>query len=183
MTATDIEIKVNGIAQHLAVPDDELLLDLLRRRLGYTSVREGCGVGACGACTVLVDGKSVSTCLTLAVRADGAEITTAEGLPANDPVISSFVEAGALQCGYCIPGFVMMSTELLAENPQPTQEDIAEHLEGNICRCGTYTEIQAAVLAAAARKAETAAIATGPGRETAAETIAFRKGEVTVPRR
>lgn len=185
MTATDIEIKVNGIAAHLAVPDDELLLDLLRRRLGYTSVREGCGVGACGACTVLVDGKSVSTCLTLAVRADGAEITTAEGLPGNDPVISSFVEAGALQCGYCIPGFVMMSTELLAENPQPTQEDIAEHLEGNICRCGTYTEIQAAVLAAAARRAEAAAVAvaTGPGRETAAETIAFRKGEVTVPRR
>ena len=84
MTATTIELTVNGIAQQLTVPDDELLLDALRRRLGYTSVREGCGVGACGACTVLVDGKSTSTCLALAVRADGAEITTAEGLRQDD---------------------------------------------------------------------------------------------------
>lgn len=150
--ATVIEFTVNGTAQRLTVPDDELLLDVLRR-LGCTSVREGCGVGACGACTVLVDGKSTSSCLALAVRADGAEITTAEGLPADDPVVSSFVEAGALQCGYCIPGFVMMATELLSENPRPTPADIADHLEGNICRCGTYLEIRAAILAAAQRKA------------------------------
>lgn len=152
MTATTIEFTVNGITQQLTVPDDELLLDVLRR-LGYTSVREGCGVGACGACTALVGGKSTSTCLTLAIRADGTEITTAEGLPADDPVVRSFVEAGALQCGYCIPGFVMMATELLSENPRPTTEDISEHLEGNICRCGTYLEIRAAILAAARRKA------------------------------
>jgi aerobic-type carbon monoxide dehydrogenase small subunit (CoxS/CutS family) len=152
MTATTIEFSVNGITQQLTVSDDELLLDVLRRRLGYTSVREGCGVGACGACTALVDGKSTSTCLALAVRADGAEITTTEGLRDGDPVVSSFIEAGASQCGYCIPGFVMMATELLAENPRPTPEDIAEHLEGNICRCGTYLEIRAAILAAARRK-------------------------------
>lgn len=157
MTTTTIEVTVNGITQQLTVPDDELLLDLLRRRLGCTSVREGCGVGACGACTALVDGKSTSTCLSLAVRADGARVVTAEGLPDGDPVVSSFVEAGALQCGYCIPGFVMMATELLAENPRPTEDDIAGHLEGNICRCGTYLEIRAAILAAARRKAAAAA--------------------------
>jgi aerobic-type carbon monoxide dehydrogenase small subunit (CoxS/CutS family) len=166
MTATTIEFTVNGITQQLTVTDDELLLDVLRRRLGCTSVREGCGVGACGACTVLVDGKSTSTCLALAVRADGAEITTAEGLGQDDPVVNSFVEAGALQCGYCIPGFVMMATELLSENPRPTLEDIAEHLEGNICRCGTYVEIRAAILAAAQRNAAT--VAAGAGQEAGA---------------
>jgi aerobic-type carbon monoxide dehydrogenase small subunit (CoxS/CutS family) len=161
MTPTSIEFTVNGIIQQLTVSDDELLLDVLRRRLGYTSVREGCGVGACGACTVLVDGKSTSTCLALAVRADGAEITTAEGLPQDDPVVNSFIEASALQCGYCIPGFVLMATELLSENPRPTPEHITEHLEGNICRCGTYVEIRAAIMAAARRKAATTDAAAG----------------------
>lgn len=158
MTATTIGFTVNGIAQQVTVEDDELLLDVLRRRLGYTSVREGCGVGACGACTVLVDGISTSSCLAPAVRAEGTRVTTAEGLAPDDPVVASFVEAGALQCGYCIPGFVMMATELLSENPRPGPDDIAEHLEGNICRCGTYLEIRAAILAAAERKA-----AAGPG--------------------
>lgn len=157
MTATTIGLTVNGITQYLTVQDDELLLDALRGRLGYTSVREGCGVGACGACTVLVDGLSTSSCLALAVRADGAQITTAEGLAPDDPVVASFVGAGAMQCGYCIPGFVMMATELLSENPQPGPDDIAEHLAGNICRCGVYLEIRAAVLAAARRKAATPA--------------------------
>ena len=149
--STIIELRVNGAAQRLAVDDDELLLDVLRGRLGCTSVREGCGVGVCGACTVLVDGASMSSCLMLAVRADGAEITTAEGLPPDDPVVAAFVAAGALQCGYCIPGFVMMATELLARNPRPDPHAIADHLEGNICRCGTYGEIRSAILAAAGR--------------------------------
>ena len=144
-----IELRVNGAVQRVAVDDDELLLDVLRRRLGCTSVREGCGVGMCGACTFLVNGASMSSCLMLAVRADGAEITTAEGLPPDDPVVA----AGALQCGYCIPGFVMMATELLAGHPSPDPGAIADHLGGNICRCGTYEEIRNAILAAAAGKA------------------------------
>lgn len=167
MTATTVEFTVNGIKQQVTVSDDELLLAVLRR-LGYTSIREGCGVGACGACTALVDGKSTSTCLTLAVRADGAEITTAEGLSADDPVVESFVDEGALQCGYCIPGFVMMATELLSENPHPTPGDVADHLEGNICRCGCYVEIRAAVLAAAKRKATTVTAGVGTSEEAGA---------------
>ena len=151
--STIIELRVNGAAQRLAVDDDELLLDVLRGRLGCTSVREGCGVGVCGACTVLVDGASMSSCLVLAVRADGAEITTAEGLPPDDPVVAAFVAAGALQCGYCIPGFVMMATELLAGHPSPDADAIAHHLGGNICRCGTYGEIRSAIPAAAAGRA------------------------------
>lgn len=144
MTAT-IELIVNGIAHRVPVEDDDLLLDVLRTRAGVTSVREGCGVGACGACTVLADGHSVSSCLARAVRYDGARITTADGLPDDDPVVEAFVGNRAMQCGYCIPGFVLMSHELLAENPEPSDEEIAGHLEGNICRCGTYQEIVAAV--------------------------------------
>jgi aerobic-type carbon monoxide dehydrogenase small subunit (CoxS/CutS family) len=143
-----VELTVNGVRRRLAVEDDELLLDALRRT-GHTSVREGCGVGACGACTVLVSGHSVSSCLARAVRYDGAVITTADGLPADDEVVDAFVESRAMQCGYCIPGFVLMAHELLSENPRPTREEIADHLEGNICRCGTYPEIVAAIESAA----------------------------------
>lgn len=144
-----IELAVNGRRYEVPVDDSELLLDVLREKTGTYSVREGCGVGACGACTVLVGGKSVSSCLALAVRYDGAEITTADGLPDDDPVVSAFVESRAMQCGYCIPGFVLMAKELLAENPTPDREDIVAHLEGNICRCGTYPEICRAVEQAA----------------------------------
>jgi len=144
MTAT-IELIVNGVRHRVPVEDDDLLLDVLRGQAGVTSAREGCGVGACGACTVLADGRSVSSCLARAVRYDGAEITTADGLPDDDPVVDAFVARRAMQCGYCIPGFVLMGHELLAENPDPSDEEIAGHLEGNICRCGTYQEIVAAV--------------------------------------
>lgn len=151
-----IELVVNGRRRAVTVADDALLLDVLRTEFGATSVREGCGVGACGACTVLVEGRSVSSCLARAVRHDGARITTADGLPPDDDVVRRFVEAGAMQCGYCIPGFVLMSHELLAENPAPSQADIDAHLEGNICRCGTYQEIRAAVAAAAEGRAVSA---------------------------
>jgi aerobic-type carbon monoxide dehydrogenase small subunit (CoxS/CutS family) len=146
-----IQLTVNGRRHDVPVDDDELLLDVLRDKLGTYSVREGCGVGACGACTVLVGGTSVSSCLARAVRYDGAEITTAEGLPEDDPVVDAFVEARAMQCGYCIPGFVLMAHELLRENPRPDREEIVAHLEGNICRCGTYPEICRAVEQAASR--------------------------------
>lgn len=149
----EIELAVNGRRRKIAVGDDELLLDVLRREFGTTSVREGCGVGACGACTVLVSGRSVSSCLARAARYDGAAISTADGLPQDDAVVDEFVSAGAMQCGYCIPGFVMMAHELLEENPQPSDQDITEHLEGNICRCATYEEIRTAIGCAASRLA------------------------------
>jgi aerobic-type carbon monoxide dehydrogenase small subunit (CoxS/CutS family) len=148
-----ITLIVNGVTHAVDVDDDTLLLDVLRERVGTTSVREGCGVGACGACTVLAGGTSVSSCLALALRYDGVELTTAEGLDETDDVVSSFVDCGAAQCGYCIPGFVLMSRELLAENPRPSEQDITDHLEGNICRCGTYPEIRKAVATAARRRA------------------------------
>ncbi|HEY7597066.1 MAG TPA: (2Fe-2S)-binding protein [Actinophytocola sp.] len=148
-----ITLTVNGVRHFVDVEDETLLLDVLRDTAGTTSVREGCGVGACGACTVLAGGTSVSSCLALAVRYDGAELTTAEGLDENDDVVSSFVDCNAAQCGYCIPGFLLMSRELLSENPHPTGQEITDHLEGNICRCGTYPEIHRAVAAAAERRA------------------------------
>ncbi len=152
--STDISLKVNGSEHRVRVEDTGLLLDALRHDVGVTSAREGCGVGACGACTVLVEGRSVSSCLANARRYDGREIVTADGLPEDDPVVSSFVDSGAMQCGYCIPGFVLMTKELLTENPTPNDDEIREHLEGNICRCATYPEIIKAVRLAAARTKE-----------------------------
>ena len=147
----EITLQVNGTPHKIDVEDTTLLLDALRQRIGVTSTREGCGVGACGACTVLAGGRSVSSCLAVAVRYDGTALTTADGLAEDDPVVSSFVDSDAMQCGYCIPGFVLMTKELLAENPAPSDEEIADHLEGNICRCGTYPEIIKAVRLAANR--------------------------------
>jgi aerobic-type carbon monoxide dehydrogenase small subunit (CoxS/CutS family) len=146
-----ITLTVNGTPYPVRVDDQELLLDALRERVGVTSAREGCGVGACGACTVLADGRSVSACLANAARYDSAELTTADGLPVDDVVVAAFVESNAMQCGYCIPGFVLMTKELLAENPEPDDDEIIAHLEGNICRCGTYPELIKAVRLAAER--------------------------------
>jgi aerobic-type carbon monoxide dehydrogenase small subunit (CoxS/CutS family) len=148
---TDVQMTVNGVRHRVAVADDDLLLEVLRS-LGITSVREGCGVGACGACTVLAEDHSVSSCLARAIRYDGVPLTTADGLAEDDDVVEEFVAAGAMQCGYCIPGFVLMGHELLAQNPAPTREEIAAHLEGNICRCGTYQEICTAIEATARRR-------------------------------
>lgn len=146
---TRIRLTVNGTSYDMDVSESALLLDALRDHTGCTSVREGCGVGACGSCTVLVSGRSVSSCLALAVHYDGASITTAEGLAPDDDVVAAFTECHAMQCGYCIPGFVLMTHELLRENAAPGQQEITEHLEGNICRCGTYPEIREAVATAA----------------------------------
>ena len=153
--STEISLDVNGTSHRVRVADNTLLLDALRQQVGVTSAREGCGVGACGACTVLVEGHSVSSCMANARRYDGKKVVTADGLPEDDPVVSSFVDNGAMQCGYCIPGFVLMTKELLRENPSPSDEEIADHLEGNICRCATYPEIMKAVREAAARAGET----------------------------
>lgn len=140
-----VDLTVNQRRRRVSVSEDELLLDTLRDKVGVTSVREGCGVGACGACTVLVNGHSESSCLVRTVRYGGKEIVTAEGLPEDDDVVAAFVDCDAMQCGYCIPGFVLMAHELLQENPHPDGNQIRAHLEGNICRCGTYREICEAV--------------------------------------
>jgi len=156
-----IKIKVNGTVYEFVVDYDikpwHTLAYVLREKLGLTGLKTGCDEGACGACTVIMDGKAVLSCMTLAVEADGGEILTIEGLSAKDPVIQAFAEqcepgyGTAMQCGYCTPGFVMASKALLSENPNPTVEEIKEALSGNICRCGCYPAIVKAVLHAAER--------------------------------
>jgi aerobic-type carbon monoxide dehydrogenase small subunit (CoxS/CutS family) len=139
-------LHVNGELLELACEDDARLLDVLREHVGVSSVREGCGVGACGACTVLLDGKPVSSCLVFVARCEGKHIETLEAHgDALDRVQQAFLECGALQCGYCTPGFVLSVRALLAENAAPSLEEIREYLAGNLCRCGAYPEIIAAV--------------------------------------
>lgn len=150
-----IKIKVNGswyeFEQGRDLEPETTLSYLLREKLGYTGLKVSCDQGACGACTVLMDGKAVLSCMKLAVQADGHEVLTIEGLPKDDPVILAFAgqcEPGygtALQCGFCTPGFVMTAKGLLNENPKPTQAEIKEGLSGNICRCGCYAGIARAV--------------------------------------
>jgi len=124
------------------------LLDVLRDDLGLAGTKEGCGVGMCGACTVLVDGKPISSCLVLAEQVAGAEILTIEGLGSAEtlhPVQQAFLDEGAFQCAYCTPGFVLTTVALLAENPSPSDNEIREYLAGNLCRCGSYQNILQAV--------------------------------------
>jgi aerobic-type carbon monoxide dehydrogenase small subunit (CoxS/CutS family) len=140
---------VNGEPVELECTPDEMLLDVLRRE-GLGSVRETCRIGVCGACTVLVDGEPLSGCLTLAPLVEGREVTTAEGLGGAEPVQRAFLEAHAFQCGWCTPGFMLTIKALLAENPKPSDEEIADALGGNLCRCGSYVKIVDAVKRAAA---------------------------------
>ena len=146
-----IALKVNHQNETLQVDDADTLLEVLRDRLKLWSVRESCGVGACGSCTVLLDGKPVSSCFLLAARAAGHEITTLEGLSDGatlHPIQRAFVEERALQCAYCTPGFVLTVKALLEENPNPTDDEIRDYLGGNLCRCAGYAEILRAVRAA-----------------------------------
>jgi aerobic-type carbon monoxide dehydrogenase small subunit (CoxS/CutS family) len=147
-----VGLQLNGQPAELECAADEMLVDVLRRK-GLGSVRQTCGIGVCGACTVLVDGEPVSGCLTLAPQAAGREIITAEGLPGSDPVQRAFVEAHAYQCGWCTPGFVLAAKALLAENPEPDEAEIREAFSGNLCRCGSYVKIIDAVRRAAAELA------------------------------
>ena len=143
-----VRLHVNGRAETLAVDDHEILLDVLRARLGLASVREGCGVGVCGACTVLLDGAPVSSCLLLAARLEGRAVVTVEGLgteQALHPVQAAFLEAGALQCGYCTPGLVLSVAALLREFPAPPPATVRHYLSGNLCRCCAYPDIVRAV--------------------------------------
>ena len=155
MSEGKINLCINGRDYELYASRDyevtETLSTVLRERLGFTGVRVSCNQGACGACTILLNGKSVLSCMMLAVEADGCDITTIEGLDADDPVIKAFTEESdpgygtAMQCGFCTPGFVLETKSLLAENPHPTDEEIREGLSGHVCRCGTYQGIENAV--------------------------------------
>lgn len=149
-----ITLRVNGSAYPVEVEPRERLLDVVRYKLDLTGPKEGCGTGDCGACTMLLDGKPVTSCLVLAVSAAGREVTTVEGLasPGQLSVLQqAFVDHTALQCGVCIPGFLVNATALLRENPDPSEEEIRVGLQGNLCRCTGYTKIVEAVLDAARR--------------------------------
>jgi aerobic-type carbon monoxide dehydrogenase small subunit (CoxS/CutS family) len=149
-SVVNVRFRLNGEAVAVDVRPDETLLSVLRRELGVLSVRETCGIGVCGACTALLDGEPVSSCLLLAPLAEGASITTAEGLDPGHPVRRAFAEAHAFQCGFCTPGFVLTAAALLAETPSPTDDEITLALAGNLCRCGCYVKIREAVRRAAA---------------------------------
>ncbi len=156
-----IRLRLNGEPRELTARADATLLEVLRDGCGLHGVRETCGIGICGACTVLVDGVPLSSCLLLAPLVDGREVLTVEGLAregALDPVQQAFVERMGFQCSYCTPGMVLSAKALLAENPDPTDEEIMAYLAGNLCRCGSYPRILQAVRLAAERlRAATAA--------------------------
>jgi carbon-monoxide dehydrogenase small subunit len=147
-----VRVTVNGAVRSLDVSTTETLLDALRWDLDLTGSKECCAEGECGACTVLVSGRAVNACLVLAAEADGLDITTIEGLGSGaelSPLQDAFLETGAIQCGFCIPGMVMAAQALLNENPTPTPADVREGLAGNLCRCAGYQRIVDAVLLAA----------------------------------
>ena len=147
-----INLNVNGTEYELAVAPNRTLTRALRDDLGLFGTKEGCGVGDCGACTVIMDGKPVNSCLVLAVQADGSEITTIEGVAGAEglhPVQQAFVELGAIQCGFCTPGMILSAKSLLDSRPEPTEREIREALSGNLCRCTGYQKIVEAVQEAA----------------------------------
>ena len=152
----DIELKVNGELYRVQVDSRRTLLELLREQLGLTGTKEMCNKGDCGGCTVIIDKRPVLSCMMLAVEADGKEVLTIEGLAglgySLDPLQKSFVDYGAIQCGYCTPGFIMAAKALLERNPEPTEEEIREAISNNICRCTGYVQIVEAIQAAAGRK-------------------------------
>jgi len=151
-----IELKVNGVKRELLVAANELLINVLRDRLGLTGTKYGCGIGECCSCTVLVDGTPTLSCLTLAIGLDGSEIVTIEGIGKPDgeldPIQGSFLKHGAVQCGFCTPGMVIMGKALLEENPRPTEKEVREYIRGNLCRCTGYTQIVKAIQDCAATK-------------------------------
>lgn len=151
MSVHDITLNVNDRVYHLQVNANERLSHVLRERLGLTGTKVNCELGVCGVCTVIMDGKAINSCSTLAVEASGHSITTVEGLADGDelhPLQQAFMEQGAIQCGYCTPGMLMSTKALLDENPDPSEEDIRRAIVGNLCRCTGYEKIVDAVLVA-----------------------------------
>jgi len=155
-TEVDVALDVNGSTRRLRLDSRVTLLDALRDQLGLTGTKKGCDQGACGACTVLADGKRVLSCLTLAAQCDGRKVTTIEGLSRDGdlhPVQEAFIRHDAFQCGFCTPGQIMSAVALLTEARAGSDEEISEFMSGNICRCGAYTNIVAAIREAAGRNA------------------------------
>ena len=152
----EIELTINGRKRRFDVESNKLLLSLVRDDLYLTGTKYGCGIGECGACTVHLDGEAVLACMVLAVDADGKRVDTIEGVAEGnrlDPVQEAYIEEGAIQCGFCTPGFVMTTKALLAENPDPSEAEIREYLKGNYCRCTGYVNIVRAVQSAARKLA------------------------------
>lgn len=152
MSKKSIEVVVNGKTHRAEVPARRMLSDFLRDDLFLTGTKRGCETGVCGCCSVLVDGEVIKSCLSLAVHADGHEVTTIEGLAVDGvlhPVQEAFVNHGGLQCGYCTPGFIMTTVAMLNDNPNPTEQEIRHGLNGNLCRCTGYVGIVESIKAAA----------------------------------
>ena len=150
-----IQLNVNGLAYKKEVEPRRTLLELIREDLELTGTKEGCGLGECGTCTVLLDGKPIKSCITLAVQANGREVTTIEGMEGADgtlhPIQQAFIDHGAIQCGFCTPGMVLSAKALLDEKPNPTEMDVKQAIAGNLCRCTGYQKIVEAILAAAGK--------------------------------
>lgn len=150
-----LELQINGVKRRVDVEPDKSLLSVLREDLELTGSKYGCGEGQCGACTVLIDGQPTRSCVTQASAVVGKQVTTIEGMEKNgrlDPVQLAFIEAGAMQCGFCIPGMIMSAAGLLKKNSHPNEQEILRAMEGNICRCGTYPRIVAAIRRVAASR-------------------------------
>jgi aerobic carbon-monoxide dehydrogenase small subunit len=166
-----VEMTVNEVARRATIPPRLTLADYLRERCGLTGTHLGCEHGVCGACTVMMDGEAVRACLVFAVQADGSDVTTVEGIASPDgalsPVQAAFREHHGLQCGFCTPGFIVSATALLAENPDPTDEEIREGLSGNLCRCTGYQGILKAVRAAAETMRGQSKVTTSNEKESA----------------
>ena len=147
-----VQITVNGLTREVAVEPNQTLLSLLREELDLTGTKHGCGEGDCGTCVVLLDGQPVNACLVLALEATGRQVTTIEGVADGNtlhPVQDAFIEAGAVQCGYCTPGMILVALALLRQHPDPSEEEVRRSISGNLCRCTGYQKIVEGVLLAA----------------------------------
>ena len=150
-----VHLKVNGLAYETEIEPRRTLLELIREDLELMGTKEGCGLGECGTCTVLLDGKPIKSCITLAVQANGREVTTIEGLEKSDgalhPLQQAFIDHGAIQCGFCTPGMILSGKALLDENPRPTELEVRQAIAGNLCRCTGYQKIVEAILSVASK--------------------------------
>jgi carbon-monoxide dehydrogenase small subunit len=150
-----VKLTVNSKVYEIDVQPQDTLLDVIREKLGLTGTKEGCGLGECGACTVIMNGKTVNSCLVLAIEADDKQITTIEGLAQGEklhPIQQAFIDQGGLQCGFCTPGMIISAKALLDENPNPSEDEIRRGIAGNFCRCTGYTKIIKSIKTAAGQK-------------------------------